>query len=81
VAKYADASRVIVRVALEDEDLIFEVRDDGRGFAPSLGGYGTGLQGIADRIGALDGRLDVRSAPGEGTTVQGRLPVPVHDPR
>ena len=37
-------------------------------------GYGTGLQGMADRLDALGGSLEVRSAPGEGTTVAGRVP-------
>ena len=54
---------------------IFEVADDGRGFDPSAVGYGTGLQGIADRLGALDGSLQVTSAPGAGARLVGRLPV------
>ena len=51
------------------------VRDDGRGFDPSATSYGTGLQGIADRLAALGGELVVTSAPGDGTAVAGRLPV------
>ena len=38
-------------------------------------GYGTGLQGIADRLATLDGTVQVRSAPGEGATVLGSIPV------
>lgn len=49
--------------------------DDGRGFDTAAAGYGTGLQGIADRLGALDGHLEVASGPGSGTTVTGRVPV------
>ena len=49
--------------------------DDGRGFDPGVVGHGTGLQGIADRLASLGGELDVRSAPGDGTTVAGRLTV------
>jgi signal transduction histidine kinase len=75
VAKYAAASSIAVRVWIDDDDVVFEVEDDGRGFDPSSHGYGTGLQGIADRLGALDGSLEVRSAPGEGTTVRGRVPA------
>ena len=75
IAKYADASRAAVKVALDVDDVFFEVTDDGKGFDPSSNGYGTGLQGIADRIGALEGTVEVRSAPGEGTTIRGRLPV------
>ena len=49
--------------------------DDGAGFDPGSSGYGTGLQGMADRLAALGGGLRVRSQPGEGTTVTGQLPV------
>jgi signal transduction histidine kinase len=75
VAKYAKASRVVVRLAQADGTLSFEVRDDGSGFDPASTGYGTGLQGIADRLAALGGELVVTSAPGDGTAVAGRLPV------
>jgi len=37
---------------------------------------GSGLRNMADRLAALGGELDVRSAPGSGTTVTGRLPFP-----
>ena len=75
VAKYAGASHAEVRLSTADGRLRFEVRDDGSGFDPSRTGYGTGLQGIADRLGALDGSLDVRSEAGRGTTVAGEIPV------
>ena len=76
VAKYAEASTVIVRLAQSsDGHLRFAVADDGRGFDPHAIGYGTGLQGIADRLAVLDGALDVQSTPGGGTTVAGRVPV------
>jgi signal transduction histidine kinase len=75
VAKYAAATRVDVEIRAADGQLRFEVADDGQGFDPSANGYGTGLQGIADRLGALDGMLIVESANGRGTRVSGRLPV------
>ncbi|MGZ4155472.1 MAG: sensor histidine kinase, partial [Actinomycetota bacterium] len=74
-AKYSDAARVSVALAQANGDVTFEVRDDGVGFEPSQTGYGTGLQGIADRLRALDGTLEVRSAPGSGTTIAGSVPV------
>jgi signal transduction histidine kinase len=74
IAKYARASHATVRLGLDDGSLTFEVEDDGVGF-DSAAARGTGLQGIADRLGALDGSVDVRSAPGEGTVVAGRIPV------
>jgi signal transduction histidine kinase len=75
VAKYAGASRVEVELADARGELSFDVRDDGRGFDPSATTYGTGLQGIVDRVSALDGTLEVRSSPGEGTALIGRIPA------
>jgi signal transduction histidine kinase len=76
VAKYAAAERAIVRIDRRNGGLTFEVADEGRGFDPDATGHGTGLRGIADRLAALDGTLAVRSAPGAGTIVSGRIPVP-----
>jgi signal transduction histidine kinase len=75
VAKYAGASRATISLSDGDGRLRFQVTDDGVGFDRSAASYGTGLQGIADRLGALDGVLEVRSEPGAGTTVTGTLPV------
>jgi signal transduction histidine kinase len=75
VAKYARASRVDVRLTRENGRLVFEVADDGIGFDPASNGAGSGVQGMRDRLSALDGALEVRSAPGEGTIVVGRIPV------
>ena len=75
VAKYAGATRAVVRLAVDDGHLAFEVTDDGRGFDATKTSYGTGLQGMADRLSALGGELEVRSTPGRGTTVSGRLPA------
>ena len=75
VAKYADATRATVTVSDGTGTLRFEVTDDGRGFDPEATGYGTGLQGIADRLAALDGSVSVSSAVGEGTTVAGSIPI------
>jgi signal transduction histidine kinase len=75
VAKYADATHATVRLAISDGLLTFEVTDDGNGFDPAATGYGTGLQGMADRLDALGGTLTVQSARGSGTTVTGRVSV------
>jgi signal transduction histidine kinase len=74
-AKYAQANHVIVRLTQTNGSLSFEVRDDGRGFDLSSTNYGTGLQGIADRLAALGGELSVESRPGSGAIVSGRVPV------
>jgi len=75
VAKYAEAARAVVRLREEGGLLVFEVIDDGVGFDPAAKSYGSGLQGMADRLAALSGDLAVRSAPGAGTRVTGRLPA------
>jgi signal transduction histidine kinase len=71
--KYANASTIRVRVDTSPDGLLFEVVDDGDGFDPAVTGYGTGLQGMADRLEALGGSLEVRSAAGAGTTVGGTI--------
>ena len=66
VAKHAQASRVWVTAADGDGRMAIEVSDDGVGGATLSSG---GLRGLADRVEALGGRLDVRSEPGAGTSV------------
>ncbi|HET6790390.1 MAG TPA: histidine kinase [Actinomycetota bacterium] len=75
VAKYASASRATISLSDGDGRLRFAVKDDGVGFDQSETSYGTGLQGIADRLAALDGMAEVTSVPGGGTTVSGAVPV------
>ena len=73
VAKYAQASEAKVRLSRERECLRVLVRDNGVGGAdPSTG---TGLRGLHDRVDALDGRLEVDSPPGGGTTVTVEIPL------
>lgn len=72
VAKYARASEAQVRVSRRNGHALVEVADDGVGGTdPSAG---TGLRGLADRVAALDGRLEVESLPGRGTVVRAEIP-------
>jgi PAS domain S-box-containing protein len=73
VAKYANASHASVRLARENGALEIEVRDDGKGGAAAA--PGSGLSGLADRLGALDGSLEIESPPGAGTVVRAVLPL------
>jgi len=77
VAKYAGASSARVRLIGSGDELRFEVADDGVGFDAGTNAFGTGLQGMADRLSAHDGVLDVRTSPGAGTVVTGQLRVRV----
>ena len=74
VAKHAQASRAAVRLSGSDGTVEFSVSDDGAGF-PAGTSHGSGLQGMSDRVAAHGGTLTVRSRPGQGTTVTGRLPA------
>jgi signal transduction histidine kinase len=80
IAKYAQASRVSIHVRLSDGSIELDITDDGVGFDPSVTTHGTGLQGMADRLAALDGSLQIRSRPGAGTTIIGTIPAPSRQP-
>jgi signal transduction histidine kinase len=72
VARYAHARHAWVSVARENGNAVVEVRDDGVGGARA--GEGSGLTGLADRVGALGGRLSVESSPGGGTQITAEIP-------
>ncbi len=80
VAKYAGATHAVIRLFEDGGQLSFEVSDDGAGFDTTKISYGTGLQGMADRLSAQGGSLDVHSHPGQGTSVTGRVPVEALEP-
>jgi signal transduction histidine kinase len=75
VQKYAEASRATVRLSQADGLLRLEVEDDGKGFDPAMQQRGAGLQNMEDRLEALGGGVELRSALGGGTTVIARLPL------
>jgi PAS domain S-box-containing protein len=72
VARYAEASSATVAVSRSGDRAIVEVADDGIGGADIA--RGSGLRGLADRIGALGGELVVDSPRGAGTTVRAAIP-------
>jgi signal transduction histidine kinase len=72
VGKYAQASLVTVEVTRSDGAIVVELFDDGIGGADTEGG--SGLRGLADRVEALDGRLQIWSPRGGGTRVRAEIP-------
>lgn len=72
VAKYARASAVRVQVAPSEANVVVEVSDDGVGGADPASG--SGLRGLADRVEALGGALEVVSRVGAGTTLRAEIP-------
>jgi len=78
--EHAGASRVAVTLTYLHDEVLLDVRDDGRGFtalpqSPDAGTRGRGLRGIRERAAALGGHADIESAVGEGTTVSVRFPL------
>jgi signal transduction histidine kinase len=72
VAKYAAASRATVDVNRVNGKLLVQVKDDGVGGADP--DAGTGLRGLADRLAVIEGRLEIDSKPGTGTTITAKIP-------
>jgi signal transduction histidine kinase len=69
-----EGARLIVTVSATDDELFFEVADDGAGFdATHAARTGHGFVNMADRLGAIGGALEVDSAPGAGTRIRGRI--------
>jgi signal transduction histidine kinase len=76
VAKYAQASEVRVRLHGDDEQARLRVQDNGRGFDPKHVRAGShGLAGMRFRMRSCGGDLVLRTAPGQGTTIEATLPV------
>jgi signal transduction histidine kinase len=71
-AKHADASSVAVSANIDSRRLVIDIVDHGRGGAD--GHWGSGLQGLADRLATLDGHLTVMSPAGVGTVIHADIP-------
>ncbi|HOE41381.1 MAG TPA: ATP-binding protein [Rhodoferax sp.] len=71
IGKYAQASQVVISLARRGQDLWLELRDNGQGFdMAAVAQRGTlGLLGMRERVLALGGRVEINSAPGQGTVI------------
>lgn len=72
--KHGLAQRAFIEVLEHDDTIHVTVRDDGRGFDPTVGANGFGLPGMLERAELLNGTLIVHSAPGQGARVEATFP-------
>ena len=72
--RHSGALNVIVTLKVEEEDMVAEVSDDGRGLGPGAA-PGVGLKSMRERAAILGGKLEIESAVGQGTRVRLRVPV------
>ena len=80
VQRHAEASRVSLRLWQDDGAVRLQVDDDGTGFDPKQPprhepGSGLGLPGMRERVALVNGRLEIESAPGQGTCISVELPL------
>jgi signal transduction histidine kinase len=77
VVRHAHASKVLVRLARENGHTIFQVYDDGQGFDLESCAMDKcfGLRGMQERAEILRGEFHLKTAPGEGTQIELRVPM------
>jgi signal transduction histidine kinase len=78
--RHARSSKGYVAVVVRGQEIEIRLEDDGIGFDPAAEGGGLGLSGIAERARILGGQATVRSAPGQGTSLIVKIPVPTRSP-
>jgi signal transduction histidine kinase len=74
VVKHARASHVSISLARRPSSVSAVIEDDGVGFQGESG-HGLGLIGMRERVGLLDGNIEVESTPGRGTTIVAEVPL------
>ena len=75
ILRHSQATAAEMEIHRQRNELLVTIRDNGRGFDPSKGGEGNGLRNMAMRATEAGGRFRVESRPGEGSTVEFRVPL------
>ena len=83
VHRHSGSRTALVRLFVNDDAVVLEVSDEGKGIAPELldrvrneGALGIGLRGMTERMHQLGGKLNIDSAPEQGTTITALAPIP-----
>ncbi len=75
VSRHGEAITCRISLRRDEGGVVLEIDDDGRGFDTGTTTWGMGLRNLRERVESLGGTLEVRSTPGEGTTVRATLPA------
>ncbi len=76
ILRHSQCTNVTVNIDASESDIVYEISDDGVGFEPLANPQGRGLVSMTHRCEMLGGSFEVRSVPGQGTTVRATLPLP-----
>jgi signal transduction histidine kinase len=68
-AKYSQAKNVLIQIEIRNKSLVLNISDDGKGFELSQDKFGNGLLNMKKRADDMNGKISIRSAPGEGTKI------------
>jgi len=75
IFKHAEAKQVTIKIAIEHNQLVLTIKDDGKGFETGKESYRHGLKGMNERVKKWKGKIEIESAVNEGVSIQIRLPV------
>ncbi|MEO7983798.1 MAG: response regulator [Bacteroidota bacterium] len=81
ILKHADASRVTIRVIVEEDTIVLIITDNGKGFDTNLPGKGIGMINIQNRAELFNGKVEIDSSPGNGCRLTVQLNIKVIMPR
>jgi two-component system sensor histidine kinase UhpB len=73
--KYSGTQKADIKITSQNKELTMLVRDYGKGFRPDTTGEGNGLNNMKNRAKALNGKLDIASGTGNGTSIQLSIPL------
>jgi len=74
-AKYSEGNKLIITLLIQQDTLHLSVKDNGKGFEPTLATRGNGLKNMKDRAHSMNGKMMQASQPGTGTTIQLEVPL------